>query len=178
MCLIAGMAHRRPVVALRLFNTYGPRQALSNPYTGVLANFAARLLHGRPPLLFEDGQQQRDFVHVRDVARAFRLALETEADQQVLNIGSGAPRTVADVARLEARVLGLDIEPEITSKYRMGDIRHCTGDVSRAQAVLGWSAQIPLEDGVAELGQWLAQQRSEDRSDQMRAELAQRGMTL
>ena len=97
-CLVAGAAYGIPSVALRLFNTYGTRQALSNPYTGVLAIFAARLLNDRAPRVYEDGLQRRDFVAVRDVARAFRLALEEDgADGSVVNVGSGASVTVQEI---------------------------------------------------------------------------------
>jgi dTDP-L-rhamnose 4-epimerase len=179
MCLIAGRAYRRSTLALRFFNTYGPRQALSNPYTGVLAIFAARLLNGRSPLVFEDGEQQRDFVSVHDVARACCLALERpEVDGEALNIGSGEPRTVSAVASLLSEVLDVDLEPELTGKYRMGDIRHCYADVRRAEEHLGWAPQVSLEDGVAELGRWLAGQQAEDRTGQMRSELERRGLTL
>lgn len=179
MCLIAGRAYRRSTVALRFFNTYGPRQALSNPYTGVLAIFASRLLNDRSPLVFEDGEQQRDFVSVRDVARACCLALErTDVDGEALNIGSGEPRTVSAIASLLSEVLGVDLEPEVTGKYRMGDIRHCFANVSRAERILGYRAEVPLEEGVAELGRWLVGQHAEDRTAQMRGELERRGLTL
>src|SRR6185312_600951 len=122
MCLMVGRAYRIPAVALRLFNTYGPYQALSNPYTGVLSNFAARVLNEKAPLIFEDGRQKRDFVSVYDVARAFRLALEKpDAEGQAINISSGVPMTVAEVATRTIRALGnSDMEPDITGKYRMG----------------------------------------------------------
>lgn len=178
MCLISGRARRRPTIALRLFNTYGPFQALSNPYTGVLANFASRLLTGKAPLVFEDGEQQRDFVHVSDVARAFRLALEATADQEVVNIGSGRPCRIAAVAERVARVLGVDRPPEITGQHRVGDVRHCTADLRRAEQVLGYRPLVSLEDGVADLGRWLVAQTVDDRSDQMRRELASHGVTL
>jgi dTDP-L-rhamnose 4-epimerase len=179
MCLIAGRAYRRPTVALRLFNTYGPRQALSNPYTGVLANFASRLLNGRPPLVFEDGAQQRDLVCVHDVARAFRLALEApNVDGEVFNVASGRPRTIAEVAASVARVLGVELAPEITERCRVGDIRHCTADLTRAGERLGYQPQIGLEEGVAELGAWLVGQTADDRSEAMRMELDRRGLTL
>jgi dTDP-L-rhamnose 4-epimerase len=142
MSLIVGRAYGIPTVALRFFNVFGTRQALSNPYTGVLAIFASRLLNDRPPLIFEDGLQQRDFVSVYDIARACRLALEVPdatGSGGVFNIGSGRPRTVLEVARKMAAVLGREyIEPEVTGKYRVGDIRHCFADIRLARRVLGY----------------------------------------
>src|SRR3954454_14920338 len=139
LCLILGRAYGIPAIALRFFNTYGPYQALSNPYTGVLSNFASRVLNGRAPLIFEDGLQRRDSVSVYDVARACRLALETEAAVgHALNISSGIPMTVSEVASRTIQAIGCDgIEPEITGKYRVGDIRHCFADISRARELLG-----------------------------------------
>ena len=180
MCLMIGRAYRIPVVALRFFNAYGPRQALSNPYTGVLAIFAARLLNDNPPKIFEDGLQQRDFVSVYDVARACRLALQTpEAAGEVFNVGSGQACTVCDVAARLARVLGKEqIEPEIVGKYRVGDIRHCFADIGKARRVLGYEPQMTLDEGMAELAAWLESQAAVDRVAQASAELTARGLTL
>jgi dTDP-L-rhamnose 4-epimerase len=180
LCLLVGRAYGIPTVALRFFNVYGTRQALSNPYTGVLAIFAARLLNGRRPLVFEDGLQRRDFVSVHDVARACLLALEaTHADEQVFNVGSGTALTVSDIARRLAGVVGrAAIHPELTGKYRVGDIRHCFADITRARDVLGYAPRVRLEDGLAELADWLGGQVAEDRVDQASAELAARGLTV
>jgi dTDP-L-rhamnose 4-epimerase len=180
MCLMIGRAYNIPVVALRFFNAYGPRQALSNPYTGVLAIFAARLLNESPPKIFEDGLQQRDFVSVYDVARACRLALETpQAAGDVFNVGSGQPITVQEVAARLARVMGKEhIAPEIVGKYRVGDIRHCFADISKAQRVLGYAPQVTLDNGMAELAAWLESQAAVDRVAQASAELAARGLTV
>ena len=177
-CLVAGAAYGVPAVALRLFNVYGPGQALSNPYTGVLAIFASRLLNGRAPRIFEDGGQRRDFVSVHDVARAFRLALEGDgADGRAVNVGSGASVTVNELAELLARTLGKDVAPEVTGEFRVGDIRHCFADVSLAREALGFEAQVRLEDGIAELAEWLAGQTAVDRVDEATAELSRRGLT-
>lgn len=165
-------------VALRIFNTYGPRQALSNPYTGVGAIFAARLLNGRRPQVFEDGNQLRDFVHVSDVARAFVLALEaTDVSGVACNIGTGQPVTIADVARRLALAMDRDIEPEITGAFRSGDIRHCWADPGAAERLLGFSATVPFADGVQDLVRWVADQTADDRFDVARTELAARGLT-
>ena len=180
MCLMTGRAYDFPVVALRFFNVYGPRQALSNPYTGVLAIFGARLLNDKPPLLFEDGRQQRDFVSVHDVARAGRLALEVPAGGGgVFNIGSGVSRTVLEVAEQMAAALGKPhLRPEVLGRARAGDIRHCFADITRARRVLGYEPQISFEQGLAELIPWLARERAIDRVEQMHAELSSRGLTL
>ncbi len=164
-------------VALRLWNAYGPGQALSNPYTGVLAIFASRLHNGQPPMIFEDGRQRRDFVHVADVAEAFRLALfNPAAAGGVFNIGSGEQRSVAEVAALLAAAMGRDIAPEITGKARAGDIRHCVPDLSLARAGLGYVAQRDFRAGLAELAEWVARQQAEDRVVEARRELEARGL--
>jgi dTDP-L-rhamnose 4-epimerase len=165
-------------VALRLWNAYGPGQALSNPYTGVLAIFAARIANGQAPMVFEDGQQRRDFVHVRDVARAFLLALDRpEADGEVFNIGSGEDRTVEAVALLQASAMGRpDLAPELTGKARAGDIRHCIPDLRKARDVLGYRAQEDFRDGLAELAEWVARQEAQDRVVEARHELEIRGL--
>ncbi len=180
LCLMIGRAYGIPTVALRFFNVYGPRQALSNPYTGVLAIFASRCLNGRPPLLFEDGLQRRDFVSVHDVARACRLALEADAvDGEVLNIGSGEAVTVRDVAERVARRLGrAHLEPEITGDYRVGDIRHCFADITRARERLGYEPLVGFEHGLDELAGWLETQVPVDRVESARRELSARGLTL
>jgi dTDP-L-rhamnose 4-epimerase len=179
MCLMMGEAYGIPTVALRFFNVYGPRQALSNPYTGVLAIFAARLLNDRSPLVFEDGRQQRDFVSVHDVATACRLALEREeAVAAAVNVGSGAPRTVLDVAATLASVLGRDIGAQVTGQYRVGDIRHCFADIGEARRVLGYEPRVAFDDGLRELASWLDGQLADDNAEQARAELASRGLTL
>lgn len=175
---IMGAPYGIETVCLRLFNVYGPGQALSNPYTGVLAIFASRLLNGQRPMIYEDGEQRRDFVHVSDVARAFADALaHPDASGETFNIGSGADRSVTQVARALARAMGRnDIEPEIVGKARIGDIRHCFCDTSLAQEKLGFTARQDFEAGLAELAQWVQLQTSEDRVDEARAELEARGL--
>ncbi len=179
MCLMVGRAYGIPTVALRFFNAYGPHQSLSNPYTGVLAIFASRLMNCQRPMIFEDGQQLRDFVSVYDVARACRLALEREEAQDVvLNVGSGEPVTILDVAERLAAVLGKPLEPEITAKYRVGDIRHCFPDMSLAQKVLGYRPRMQLRDGMHNLAEWLDRQTARDRFQEMQDELSSRGLVL
>jgi dTDP-L-rhamnose 4-epimerase len=180
MCLLLGRAYQIPTVALRLFNVYGTRQAISNPYTGVLAIFASRLLNGNRPLVFEDGQQQRDFVSVTDVVRACRLALEkNEASGKVINVGSGNAYAIADIARRMADVMGKPhLTAEITGKYRIGDVRHCFADIALARRVLGYSPQARLDEGLTQLAGWLEGQVTHDRVDKVRHELDSRGLTL
>ena len=164
--------------ALRLWNAYGPGQALSNPYTGVLAIFASRIANGRAPMVFEDGEQQRDFVHVSDVARAFVLALhQPRANGGVFNIGSGERRSVNEVAALQAASMGRpDLKPEITQQARAGDIRHNVPDLTLAQSALGYRAQQDFAEGLAQLAEWVARQDAEDRVVEARKELEMRGL--
>jgi dTDP-L-rhamnose 4-epimerase len=177
MCLITGNAYGIPTLALRFFNVFGPHQALSNPYTGVLAIFAARLLNNRPPLVFEDGLQRRDFVHVHDVARACLLALESNHSNDVFNVGSGQSRTIRSVAIDLARVMGRPtISPEITGKYRAGDIRHCFADISKSRALLGFEPRVAFEGGLDELAGYLTDQIAEDRAETANQELLSRGL--
>jgi dTDP-L-rhamnose 4-epimerase len=180
LCLMFGDAYNVPTTALRFFNVYGPWQALSNPYTGVLAIFASRLLNDRPPLIFEDGEQRRDFVSVHDVARACRLALTTEdAAGRVINVGSGQSISVNDIAQRLARILGKEhVEPEVTGKYRVGDIRHCFADISLAQDVLGFRPRVEMDAGLTELAEWLEGQVAIDSVDDAASELAKRGLTV
>jgi dTDP-L-rhamnose 4-epimerase len=175
---IMGQPYGIQSVCLRLFNVYGPGQALSNPYTGVLAIFASRLMNGQPPLIFEDGEQRRDFVHVRDVARAFADALELpQAAGGTFNVGSGRDRSVNDVARELAKAMGRNaIEPEIVGKARTGDIRHCFCDPTLAREVLGFEAREDFAAGMAELADWVTSQTAEDRVETARGELEARGL--
>ncbi|WP_174291737.1 NAD-dependent epimerase/dehydratase family protein [Sphingomonas bacterium] len=165
-------------VCLRLFNVYGPGQALSNPYTGVLAIFASRLLNGQQPMIFEDGEQRRDFVHVTDVARAFADALVLPAAAGgTFNIGSGHDRSVREVATELARAMGKnDLQPEIVGKARIGDIRHCFCDTSLAAAKLDFRARQDFGEGLAQLAEWVARQTATDKVAEMRAELEARGL--
>jgi dTDP-L-rhamnose 4-epimerase len=165
-------------VCLRLFNVYGAGQSLSNPYTGVLAIFASRLLNGERPMIFEDGEQRRDFVHVRDVARAFAAALELPgAAGGTFNIGSGQDRSVNEVAEQLAAAMGRnDISAEVVGKVRSGDIRHCFCDTGLAKAQLGFEASEDFSRGLAELAEWVRSQTADDRVEQARRELEIRGL--
>jgi dTDP-L-rhamnose 4-epimerase len=177
MFLAVGAAYGIPAVALRFFNVYGERQALSNPYTGVAAIFSSRLLNDRPPVVFEDGEQTRDFIDVRDIVRCCALALEQDgADGRTLNVGTGRPTSVNDVARVIAQGLGKELEPEIVSQYRAGDIRHCYADTTLANELLGFRAEIPFEAGMEELLAWLEGQEAADSVDAAREALVARGL--
>lgn len=180
LCLMLGRAYGIPTVALRFFNVYGTRQALSNPYTGVLAIFAARLLNDKPPMIFEDGLQRRDFVSVTDVARSCLIALEAaDTEGQVFNIGSGCSYSVREVAEALARALGREeIEPEVTGQYRVGDIRHCFADISLARRMLGYEPSVTFEEGLVELVSWLERQIAVDHVAEARAELLARRLAI
>jgi dTDP-L-rhamnose 4-epimerase len=180
MCLICGRAYNIPTVALRFFNVYGTRQALSNPYTGVLAIFASRILNGNAPLIFEDGMQKRDFVNVSDVARACRSALETrEAEYEVFNIGSGRSYSIMEISDKLSKILGKnDLQPVTTEKYRVGDIRHCYADITKATEILNYQPEVSLEKGLEELAEWLQKQVAVDNVDYAKEELVSRGLTV
>ena len=178
MFLAWSRAYGVPATALRFFNVYGPRQALSNPYTGVAAIFASRLLNGRSPVIFEDGRQSRDFVHVSDIVEGIVRALEPGAgDLATVNLGSGVPTSVREVADTLARGLGVDVEPEFPERYRVGDIRHCFADATLGRELLGFEASVGFEDGMRELAGWLAGQTATDLVDEATAALVQRGLT-
>jgi dTDP-L-rhamnose 4-epimerase len=177
MCLSVGTAYGIPTTALRLFNVYGSRQALSNPYTGVAAIFCARLLNDRPPLVFEDGRQMRDFVHVQDVARAFVAAAERPVEGEAINIGSGEAISVLRIADILSKEMKKDIEPTVLGRYRKGDIRHCFADITKARQLLAWQPKNLFQHGMCELIQWVQAQRgAQDGVDNAWNQLEQRGL--
>ncbi len=173
MFLQTGIAYGIPTVALRFFNTYGPRQALSNPYTGVMAIFSGRLLNRQPPVIYEDGRQSRDFIHVRDVVQGLVLAMDRpEADYQVFNLGTGVPTSVAEVAEmLTQRLTDGEVRPQVRHQFRAGDIRHCYADLTRARRLLGFEPRIPLQEGLEDLLAWVREQTALDRFHQAEREL-------
>jgi dTDP-L-rhamnose 4-epimerase len=177
MSLLFGRTYALPIVALRFFNIYGPRQALSNPYTGVAAIFASRLLNGNRPLVFEDGRQMRDFVSVHDIVHANLLAMDRAgADGMALNVGSGEPVSISEVAATLSEALLSDVAPELTGKYRAGDIRHCFADITAAKRYLGYEPQVRFADGVRELVGWLRLQQPQDRAAEAIAHLSNFGL--
>jgi dTDP-L-rhamnose 4-epimerase len=178
MFLSFGRAYHIPTVALRYFNVYGSRQALSNPYTGVAAIFSSRLLNGRAPVIYEDGNQTRDFTHVSDIVQANMLALEkSDADYEVLNVGTGRAFTIKDVADALNEHLGLSLDPQVVGKFREGDVRHCVADIGKARRLLGYEPRVRFEDGTRELVDWVREQSAEDRLDDAVQELERRGLT-
>ena len=179
MCLLFGQTYSLPVVALRYFNIYGPRQALSNPYTGVAAIFAARLLNGNAPLVFEDGKQMRDFVSVEDAVQATMLAMEhSQADGLALNVGSGEPISIGEVATSLARALQVEVEADCRGKYRSGDIRHCFADITLARELLGYEPRVRFNQGLTRLVRWLRSQQPTDRAAEATAQLSSFGLTV
>ena len=177
LALVLGDAYGIESVALRYLNIYGPRQALANPYTGVAAIFAARILAGRPPRVFEDGGQLRDLVHVSDVVRATLTAMDAErAPGHAINVATGARTRVIDLARTIAHALGSDLEPDVTQEFRAGDIRHCFADTALARDLLGFEAATALADGLPELARWVATESVQERGDEAVADLRARGL--
>jgi dTDP-L-rhamnose 4-epimerase len=180
MFLCFGRSYSVPTVALRFFNVYGTRQALSNPYTGVAAIFSARILNGQPPVIYEDGLQSRDFIHVRDIVQSSLLAMEREeADYEVFNVGTGRPLTILQIARvLIDNLADGRIEPEIAGRYRRGDIRHCFADIGRIRERLGFAPQVSFEDGISDLIGWLREQEVVDKFDVVNRELRAKDLIL
>lgn len=179
LCLSVGKAYDIPTTALRLFNTYGLRQSLSNPYTGVVAIFSSRLHNNKPPIIFEDGRQLRDFVHVADVVQAFMLAMtHPEAAGEVFNVGSGQPVTIALIAEAVAAATNVSIEPVVIPKFREGDIRHCYADISKIKKKLGYLPRVSLEKGIDQLIEWSAQQPAHDSFETAQDQLLSRNLLL
>lgn len=175
LCLIVGEANKIPTTALRFFNVYGPRQALSNPYTGVIAIFASRLLNDKPPLIYEDGMQSRDFVSVYDIVHGCTQAL-LSPNTGVFNIGTGVATSVRTVASILARVLGKDIQPVFTGTKRAGDIRHCFANIDAAKQRLGYRPRVKLDEGLVDLAEWLRFQTATDGVEGAARELEERGL--
>ncbi len=177
MSLVTGKAYGIPTVALRFFNVYGPRQALSNPYTGVCAIFQSRIQHGARPLVFEDGLQTRDFISVQDIVQGLRLAGErTAADYHALNLGTGQATSILAISELLARLYGKEVQPQVSHQFRAGDIRHCVADVRLAKERLGFRPSVSLEEGLRDFIEWSRSSPSQDRSGEAFRELADRGL--
>ncbi|MFH0795608.1 MAG: SDR family NAD(P)-dependent oxidoreductase [Candidatus Omnitrophota bacterium] len=177
MSLIFGHTYRIPTVVLRFFNVYGPRQSLSNPYTGVAAIFLSRLKNDQPPIIYEDGGQTRDFVFVSDVCQALSRCLKKEAaNYEIFNVGSGCPLKIADIARTLAHSLNKRIEPQITGKFRKGDVRHCFADIGKIKEKVGWRPEVRFEEGIKNLISWAMDTPAEDKFLQAQAELVQKGL--
>ena len=150
--LAVGRSYGIPATVLRYFNVVGPRQAISNPYTGVAKNFALEMAAGNAPVIYEDGRQTRDFIHVSDVNQANLLALANpEADGQIFNVGTGCPTTISELAHTLSTRLGRKIPLEPSGKYRIGDVRHCFADISKAQQLLGFAPRVLFPEGLDNL---------------------------
>jgi dTDP-L-rhamnose 4-epimerase len=176
MTLTYSFAYKQPVVALRFFNVYGPRQALSNPYTGAIAIFLSRLLNDNPPLIYEDGMQSRDFIHVSDIVRGIILALENdEMAGETFNVATGVRTSILDVAKELAGALGKDIEPKIAGEFRQGDIRHCYADITRIRE-FGFEPRVKLTEGIKELVELSKQEKPKDMVDLADKELEEKGL--
>lgn len=179
MILNIGKTYNLPCVALRCFNVYGPRQSLSNPYTGVTAIFISRLKNNKRPKVYEDGLQTRDFISVYDVVTANILALEKNtADYQALNIGSGKPITIKEVAITLAKLLGKNILPQISQEYRKNDVRHCYADISLVEKLLGWEPKISFKRGMNDLIAWAGHEEALDKTDIAMQNLKQKGLAV
>ncbi|MFH1413988.1 MAG: SDR family NAD(P)-dependent oxidoreductase [Candidatus Omnitrophota bacterium] len=179
MFISVGRAYNIPAVALRYFNVYGPRQSLSNPYTGVAAIFSGRILNGLNPIVFEDGLQGRDFTHVSDIVQANILAMEKrEADYEVFNVGTGRSTNLQQLLDILLKELDKEgkITPEIVNKFREGDIRHCYGDITRIKKTLGYEPRVKFEQGFLELIRWVKSQTAVDSYEVARNELESRSL--
>jgi dTDP-L-rhamnose 4-epimerase len=175
MVLTVGKAYNVPSVSLRYYNVYGPRQSLSNPYTGVAAIFMSRIKNGNQPIVFEDGLQTRDFISVHDIARANVMAMESKnADYEAFNVGSGTPMTIKSIAETLAKLYGKSIKPDVTGKFRKGDVRHCFADISKIKSRLGFEPKVSFEDGMKELAEWSEKEQAVDMVEKANAELRQR----
>lgn len=177
LCLLVGRTYKIPTVALRYFNIYGPRQALSNPYTGICAIFSARIKNNHPPLIYEDGLQTRDFIPVSDIVKANILAMdEPRADYRAFNVGTGRATSVLEVAKTLINLHNQDIQPEIINKYRAGDIRDCFADISSIKK-LGFCPSVNFAEGMRDLASWSRSVKAEDRVESAIRELEERGLT-
>ncbi|MCK4245260.1 MAG: GDP-mannose 4,6-dehydratase, partial [Candidatus Omnitrophica bacterium] len=177
MVLNIGKTYGIPVVALRFFNVYGPRQSLSNPYTGVMAIFLSRIKSSKTPIIYEDGSQSRDFISVNDVVRANILAMEKKkADYQIFNVGSGKPTSILKIAERLVQATGKSIKPEITNKFRKGDIRHCFADIAKIKRLLGFQPKVNLKEGIEELVDWSRSVEAKDFFEKAAGELKKKGL--
>lgn len=177
MCLQVGIAYKIPTVALRYFNIYGPRQSLSNPYTGVAAIFLTRVKNNNPPVIFEDGRQSRDFIYVTDIVEANLLAMrQDQADYDLFNVGTGIPRSILDIAGSIISLCGKDMRPEVLNKFRAGDIRHCYADTAKIRSKLGFKPKVTFEQGMKTLIEWSDTQNAKDLTADAQMELKRRGL--
>lgn len=159
----------------RFFNVYGPRQSVRNPYTGVAAIFSSQIESGRAPMIYEDGEQSRDFIEVSDVARAVVMLLDREDAIGAYNVGTGSRTSIRQLANALLRVYDRPLGLDIRGMYRAGDIRHCFADVGRLSD-LGWSSEVSLDDGLRRLAEWVSTTEVDDRTGRAHSELLDRGL--
>ena len=179
LCLTIGKAYSIPVVALRYFNVYGPRQSLSNPYTGVVAIFMSRIKNNKPPIIFEDGNQSRDFISVYDIVRANIIAMRSSnANYEVFNVGTSKPITIKRVAEILIELYGINIKPLITNNFRKGDVRHCFADISKIKSKLGFEPKVGFEQGLKELIEWSKHEEAVDKVEDATKELKNKGLLI
>jgi dTDP-L-rhamnose 4-epimerase len=177
MCLEVGTAYKIPTVALRYFNVYGPRQSLSNPYTGVAAIFLSRVKNNQPPLIFEDGRQSRDFIYVSDLVDANLLAMrKKEADYDFFNVGTGNPHSILDIASTIVSLCYKDLKPVVLNRFRAGDIRHCYADAAKIKDKLGFKPRITFQEGMKKLILWSEKEKAVDLTGKAQQELKKRGL--
>lgn len=177
MFLAVGVSYKIPAVALRYFNVYGPRQSLSNPYTGVAAIFLSNVKNDNPPLIFEDGKQSRDFIYVDDIVEANLLAMKNrKADYDFFNVGTGQPRSIKEIAQTIISLYQKKLSPKILKKFRSGDIRHCYADITKISKKLGFKPRVSFREGMKKLITWSESQVSHDFTRKAQAELKKRGL--
>ncbi len=177
MVMIFGKAYGVPTTALRYFNVYGPRQSLSNPYTGVAAIFSSRLKSNHSPVIYEDGLQSRDFISVYDIVDANMRCLENDKSYgRVFNLGTGKSITIKKIAEILGSLMKKNVQLEITGKFRSGDVRHCSADISLIKATIGWTPKWNFEDGMKDLINWGKNTPSVDLFDQASKELDSKGL--
>ena len=179
LSLLIGKTYNIDFTILRFFLVYGSRQSISNPYTGVCNIFATNILNNRSPMIYEDGLQSRDFVNVNDVCQAIILSMEKEeAKGQIFNVGTGIPIKIKEVAELFIKKLNSDLDPLVTQKYRMGDIRHCIADITKIKKFLGFKPSIAFKDGIDDLINWIQREKGkiQDKSQLALNELKEKGL--
>jgi len=155
ICMSLGRESQIPVVALRYHNVYGPRMPRDTPYAGVASIFKSRLIAGLPPIIYEDGRQLRDFIHVEDIVQANLIAADAHEDDvafEAFNVGTGRPHEIADFGRELAKCLAPAIRPEFPGLFRLGDVRHIFANVSKAEQ-LGFKPRVSFEEGVSRFAQ-------------------------
>ncbi|MFH1586829.1 MAG: SDR family NAD(P)-dependent oxidoreductase [Candidatus Diapherotrites archaeon] len=177
MVMEIGDAYGINSTSLRFFNVYGPRQSLSNPYTGVAAIFLSRMKNNQSPIVYEDGLQSRDFVWIGDIVDACVLAMDSKnAEGKIYNVGSGDHTTILNVAETINKLLGKDIRPKVMGKFRKGDVRHCFSDISKIKNELGFSPKVNFEQGMKELVEWGEKEEAIDMFEKAEKELESKGL--